>query len=725
MNQSHFSTLIYILMDVLVCFSASNGYAQNDSISRKITLKEVVVKSSSPRTRIKANSTETRVVGSILEHAGSAEDVLCKIPGMIKIGDDLKVIGRGTPVYYINGRKVQSVDELKQMRSEQIRSIEVVNSPGAEYDASVNAVVRIKTVRMQGDGFGFDVNAAVSQNLIRGDTDPGFNSSIHYHHKGFDFFGTSNVWQSHYYKNGIFGGGTYTKAMTHEQNGILDVNMKMCSYKASIGGNWQINDRNTIGMMIQRLGNPHVNSSVVMDEDVVLNGKNIDHVLSTERMKRDLEDCTMLNAFYNGLLGKLTVDWNIDLLRRVVAERSDIDEIGQLNSSCPGQAAKPSNKLCANTYAKNDMIASKLVLGKGSLKFGAEETYVQNLSQYSMLPAMTPNSCSSVKELTLAFFAEYSLLTVWGNWMAGVRYEHVNMNYHNYLNDNDNMVRRYDNIFPSLSWNKMFGNWSISANYSIKTARPNFWQLREATMYHSRYVMEAGNPQLRSTINQLLSIKAGYKWLILGSEYVHADGKILEWASPYNDSGSILLKTDNLSKPVKTLSLYATASPTFGFWSPVYTTGFTQQFLTIYLLDDREPTGIRQQSFNKPMFLFYANNAFRIKSVDGSPWQLELNLQYRSKMDHDNDELRRDIWSLSAAIQKSCLNGNLTFRLSANDLLRHMQEHVRVDYGNYLIYQNNDRLSQSIKLSVYYRFNASQSKYKGQGAGADAKERIY
>lgn len=81
--------------------------------------------------------------------------------------------------------------------------------------------------------------------------------------------------------------------------------------------------------------------------------------------------------------------------------------------------------------------------------------------------------------------------------------------------------------------------------------------------------------------------------------------------------------------------------------------------------------------------------------------------------------------SLSREQRKGCLNGNLTFRLSANDLLRHMQEHVRVDYGNYLIYQNNDRLSQSIKLSVYYRFNASQSKYKGQGAGADAKERIY
>lgn len=714
MNQTHFSTLISIFVDLSVLFFASNGYAQNDSVKYETRLNEVVVQGTIPRTKMKANSIETRIVGSILEHVGTADDVLSRIPGMVKIGDDLNVIGRGTPIYYVNGRKIEDADELKRIRSEQIRSIEVVNSPGAEYDATVNAVVKIKTVRTQGEGFGFDVNTSVNQSLIRCDTNLDFNSNLHYHHKGFDLFGTASIWQNYYYKYGDFGGGTYTKTMMHEQNGLLDVNMKMLGYKASIGANWQMNDHNTIGMMLQRFGNPYVSSSVVMDEDVVFNGKHIDHVFSNERMKRDLEDCTMLNIFYNGQLCKLTVDWNIDLLKRVVGERSDIDEIGLLNSY----------QLSTSTFTKNDMVASKLVFGKGSLKFGTEETYVQSLTQYSMFPSMTPNSRSSVKEITLALFAEYSLATAWGNWMAGVRYEHVNMNYHNYLNANENRVRRYDNVFPSLSWNRMFGKWNLSANYSIKTSRPNFWQMREATMYHSRYVMEAGNPLLRSTINQLLSLKAGYKWLIFGSEYVHANGKIQEWASTYNDSGTILLKTDNIAKPVQTLSLYATASPTFGFWSPVYTTGFTQQFLALDLQDDREVTGIRQKSFNKPMFLFYANNTFQMKKHDENPWRFELNLQYRSRMNHDNDEMCRDIWSLNAAIQKSCLNGNLTFRLSANDLLRHMQEQVRVDYGNFIIYQNNDRLSQSINFSVHYRFNASRSKYKGNGAGAEAKERI-
>lgn len=63
-------------------------------------------------------------------------------------------------------------DELKRLRSEEILSVEVITNPGADYDATVPAVVRIKTIRRQGEGFGFDFIADNSQELTRGFTDP-------------------------------------------------------------------------------------------------------------------------------------------------------------------------------------------------------------------------------------------------------------------------------------------------------------------------------------------------------------------------------------------------------------------------------------------------------------------------------------------------------------------------------------------------------------------------
>ena len=66
-----------------------------DSIMSIVELQEIVVKGQLPNTRLKGNAMVTKVTGSVLEKAGTAQDVLRKVPGMIKKGDGLEVIGRG------------------------------------------------------------------------------------------------------------------------------------------------------------------------------------------------------------------------------------------------------------------------------------------------------------------------------------------------------------------------------------------------------------------------------------------------------------------------------------------------------------------------------------------------------------------------------------------------------------------------------------------------------
>lgn len=45
--------------------------------------------------------------------------------------------GKGSPLIYINGRKLRDIAELDQLTSEEIKSVEVVRNPGARYDATV------------------------------------------------------------------------------------------------------------------------------------------------------------------------------------------------------------------------------------------------------------------------------------------------------------------------------------------------------------------------------------------------------------------------------------------------------------------------------------------------------------------------------------------------------------------------------------------------------------
>ena len=109
------------------------------------TLNEVTVKSSLPKSRVKGDAMRTIVNGTILEKAGKATDVLNRIP-QLKADKDggVEVFGRGGAEVYINGRKVQDMKELTRISSEQIKSVDVVQNPGARYAASVKAVVRAR-----------------------------------------------------------------------------------------------------------------------------------------------------------------------------------------------------------------------------------------------------------------------------------------------------------------------------------------------------------------------------------------------------------------------------------------------------------------------------------------------------------------------------------------------------------------------------------------------------
>lgn len=162
---------------------ANMGIVQLVSDARM--LGEVVVKANLPVTRIKNDALETNVQGTVLSKAGTAEDVLAHIPGLQKKADGFEVLGKGSPLIYINGRKLRDIAELDQLTSEEIKSVEVVRNPGARYDATVGAVVRIRTVKRQGDGFGVSLRSSYDQSQ---NSDFVEQADVNYRHNGLDVF---------------------------------------------------------------------------------------------------------------------------------------------------------------------------------------------------------------------------------------------------------------------------------------------------------------------------------------------------------------------------------------------------------------------------------------------------------------------------------------------------------------------------------------------------------
>ena len=125
------------------------------------TLGEVVVKGSRPQYKMTTGGMTVDIQNSMLKDVGTADDVLSMLPRVQGEDGNFTVFSKGTPEIYINNKKVQNARELKQLKSTDIKSVDIITSPGAKYNAEVGAVIRIKTKKHQGDGISMEAYSQV------------------------------------------------------------------------------------------------------------------------------------------------------------------------------------------------------------------------------------------------------------------------------------------------------------------------------------------------------------------------------------------------------------------------------------------------------------------------------------------------------------------------------------------------------------------------------------
>ena len=674
-----------------------------------------------PVTKLTAEGLQTNVRGSVMENVGTANDVLSRTPGLITTQNGLEVIGKGSPLVYINGRKVTDSAELARLQSNEIQSIEVITNPGAQYDATVRAVVRIKTIKRQGDGFGLNFSAYDAQSLRRADfNDQYTNLNLNYRRGGVDIFAGINYDNSHAFQFSDAEKATTTSPI-YKDNASIEGIGNTKSLGGNAGVNWQIADNHFLGGKVEWGRNLNVSDYTIINDKVTRDGELVDDITTrTEDSFGKIAPYNIgTNLYYNGTVGgKLNIDFNADYFTNVSTTDSHSIETSTMTNNANVSTSSESN---------NKMYATKLVLTYpvliGQLQLGTEETFTRSTDKYTLTGIPVPASDASVKEDNIAGFASYAMyIPKVGQLSAGVRYEHVNYNYVDALAHQNDIIRSYNNWFPTVSYANAFGPVQVLLNYSAKTRRPDFSMLSSAIRYNSRYLWQSGNAALQPQIMNDMSLTAVWKFFTLGATYTHVDKRIVTWASPYNDEGVLLVKPRNLDEPFRGLEVFLNLTPTIGPLSLNYTFVMEKQWLTINAPDPSVPTGIRQTSFNdKPLFVAQLFNTLRLNGG----WQFELGSEVFSRGYTENIYLTNIYCNITAAIQKSFLkDGSLVLRLEGSDLAGMAHNDVATDFGNYKVWQTNIYDTQRIKFSIRYLFNTAQSKYKGTGAGQDTKNRM-
>lgn len=696
---------------------------KNDSVDYNLNLGEVVVKSTAPKTKMKNGAMVTRIEGSVLESAGTAEELLARVPGMMRMGGEIQVIGKGTPIYYINGRKVQDTEELKRLKSHDIREVEVINNPGAAYDASTRAVVRIKTRRLRGEGLSGRMDLSDAQALKSGNNNLSSSVNLNYRHAGVDIFGGA-TFQNDYLDNYSqrLEQNTYG-TVNHTQTGTIESSEKFSRLHFNAGVNWQLDDDNFVGAKVERgvwIKNWH---GFTMDEDILRNGVKEDHLRSVSDINSKNPNSFLVNAYYNGKIGSWGIDANVDYYSLCDKNSNHVAETAMSGSRTIESATENSSR----------MFAARLVadhrLWKGTLKFGGELTTVSRDNEYVINGVDISNRFSEVSEQNYAAFAEYGLMIPRAGMLTlGMRYEHVAFDFNNLSDPSASIDRCHDDFFPSISFGTRIGLTQLQLSYGVKTTRPSYRDLRSEVEYGSKYTLQTGNPLLKNEIRHTLDLSGRWRFLAFVANYLHIKDAIYDWTSPYDDNGVVMLGMVNFDRPIDVFSAFLVASPTIGVWTTSNTIGLQKQWLSFNLDDPREATGKREVRYDKPMFIFNSDNAFRLRN----DWQIELNSEFYSKAHYRNARLLQHYWNLTAAVQKSLLKDkSLVLRLSVSDIFNTARHDAILDLGNYTLEQSDIFGGQRgqysfhrINLSVRFSFNATKSKYKGQGAGEDMKKRM-
>ena len=667
-------------------------------------LGEVVVKATHPSTTMKGNALITNIEGSSLAIAGTANDVLARVPMVVDNGGTLEVFGKGTPEIYINGRKVNDRQELSQLNSQDMKNVSVITNPGAAYAANVKSVILIRTKPPKGDGFSGTIR---TDNVFQLYFRTGNSIDLKYRTRGLEIFANYGWWYGHNRDDRSNEMTTTTAKGTYNQSFRTIGKQSYNDMTGKIGFSYMFNDRHSIGAYYQNSWNHHHIIGAIPSE-IWQDGTLIERYNSDVDNKSTALPRHYANLYYNGRIGRFSVDFNADYLWYKNREISLSDELSETGDD---------RNVSTESTNHNRMFAEKLVvshpLWKGQIQVGEEYTNTRTANLFSANIPEVPDADNRVDESNIAAFVQIAQQFGCFNVGVGLRYEHVKFDYYEMGQLRDGQSKTYNNLFPSLNVATQIGKVRMGLNYSGKTVRPGYGQLDGAVSYINRLTFETGNPYLKPTKMQTVEYMAQWRQFFAQVSYTYFKDGVYHITEPYGTEGeATIIRMANLDHR-HYFQVFVGGQFKVGVWQPRVNAGVMKQWLTL-------PVDGKPMKMNTPGFMFQWQNAVHL------PFDIWLNVdaQLMTRSWDNNMKLFNTPWYVNAKIYKGFFNNAFSMTLEAKDLFNTSQNDAMMYNDAVKIVQKNFSPGRSVMLTLQYRFNTTRDRYRGTGAGNSEKSRF-
>ncbi|RGK89313.1 TonB-dependent receptor, partial [Prevotella disiens] len=549
------------------------------------TLKEVIVKG---KTYL---HTSKGIIANIasgpLAKLGNGLDVLSHLPFIISKNGNISVLGKGKPLIFINNRLVRNQSELHQINSSDIKRVEIITNPGAEYDATISAVVKIITSKPIGEGIGYLANAGLSMERKLSHYS-GLN--IKYRKKEFDVFADLRYNQTSSEAKQC----SDRSLLTRQVNENMDMQTNAFSWNGSVGLNYEHRDKVAMGAIYRYTSVPDETFTTDDYVEVEYSG-HVRGFMSNDKRKSVLYS-HYINSYFSYYFTKdtyLKIDFDY-------MNSSNENNQDYFLSSKEIHSKNHSNNML---YAYRAKVISPLV--GGTLTSGTDGAFTTNKNRYSILDGTTlRNSLSPTsnvaKQQLYSIFSEYekSFGTHWDISM-GIRFEYMNFNYYNNSNNSTKDSQKDKGFYPSTAINYKNNDVQMTLAYRYTTLRPSYFMLRNSVEYNNPYEYEGGTPNLLPQKTNMFSFSLGWKDLQVMANYSMMKNSTMYVYNRYNGSDSIaIFHTQNI-KSNQTFDIALYYSPIwFKIWRPSFTIDFTKPFLVYN----------KRVKYNKPIYSFLLDN---------------------------------------------------------------------------------------------------------------------
>lgn len=667
-------------------------------------LEEVTVTAVRPSFKMDSDGLSANIENTLLSRLGTANEVLAQLPFVSGEDGTFSVFGRGEPLIYINNRLVRDKNELRQLKSSDIKDVKVILNPGAQFDATVGAVIRITTVKAVGEGLSGSLYSFIRQ---RSRFDHNESIRLNYRKNGLDIFGGLEFSQYNSYqkqKNNI-------RLQTEQLHTIAQEFEMGAKYpkdwSVNTGFNYSITPQHTFGTRYsydQSSGQEFTMDGISKHFTDGTNDKNMDmYALNGGESHRHY-----LNTYYSGELNEETeLRFEGDYLNgggETPTHTTNRDR--QTNETIRVDSENSNNYFL---YAGKLMLTAPLFSGK--ITVGTEASYTENNQEYRMLNEEIaedlPSNDNRSEQALAAGFLFYDRTWNALSLQAGLRYEYIDFNYYYMGKRSDEQSRTYNNLLPSATIAYKGETFNMSLSYRSTVRRPSYGQLRSSIMYIDPYTYEGGNPALRPFFTNRMSYLFGWKNLNVDLSYNWYKDNIITTLEQFRDKPMLLAQPKNIAHS-GAFQGSLSYSPTIAWWKPNAELGVVIQDLTY-----------KEKRYNNPLWNYRLNNTFTLSHN----YILMVNLWGNTPGNSDLVSARHN-FRTDVRVNKKFLKDALNVTVAFTDVFNTEREKWELFQDNVSFWKWNNRDTRGVYLQVTYTFNPTRNTYKGQGAAGSELDRL-